>query len=98
MPVRDLVHKMYMGPDGLEELVSRRRKDLTGPAEWAPITEPRLEGVGKDGYVTPGFGGTTPYFGEVLDVAMEVLQLAQLSMAMTCAFRVGHAMQVLLRL
>ena len=74
MPVRDMVHKMYMDPDGLEELVSRRRKDLTGPKEWAPIQAPRLDGVDKDGYITPGFGTTTPGFGEVSDVAKDVLQ------------------------
>ena len=74
MPVRDLVHKMYMDPDGLEELVSRRRKDLTRPKEWAPVQAPRLDGVDKDGYVTPGVGSTTPDLGEVSDAAKEVLR------------------------
>ena len=73
MPVRDLVHHMYMDPDGLEELVSRRRVDLTGTKEWAPIVEPRLSETEKKGYVTPGFGSTTPDFGEISDRASEVV-------------------------
>ena len=37
MPVRDLVVQMYQDPDGVEELVSKRRKVLTGNQEWEPV-------------------------------------------------------------
>ena len=37
MPVRELVVKMYQDPDGVDELVSKRRKVLTGDKAWEPM-------------------------------------------------------------
>ena len=42
MPVRDLVIKMYQDPDGVEELVSKRRKIMVGDAVWNPTAIPPI--------------------------------------------------------
>ena len=69
MPVRDLVVQMYQDPDGVEELVSRRRQTLTGDQEWEPMgletpaDVPTLDAIGEDDYQTPDFGPGTPEFG-----------------------------------
>ena len=41
MPVRDLVIQMYQDPDGVEELVSKRREVLTGDRVWEPLSVDR---------------------------------------------------------
>ena len=40
MPIRDLVVQMYQDPEGLEQLVSKRRKVLTGDKLFEPLREP----------------------------------------------------------
>ena len=81
MPVRELVIKMYQNPEALDDLVSRRRQDLTGGQEWeaqplpAPNQGPFLDST-RDGDKTPQFGefAGTPDFGGKVRLAQEVIQ------------------------
>ena len=69
MPIRDLVVQMYQDPDALEQLVSKRRKVLTGDTPFEPLREPEEEPSGpfldevQDDKSTATFGVTTPSFG-----------------------------------
>ena len=81
MPVRDLVIQMYQDPDGVEELVSKRRKVLTGDQPWEPIGLDRgaptsaISAINDSGYVARDFGPGTPEFGrESAELAREVLR------------------------
>ena len=72
MPVRDLVVQMYQDPEGVEELVSKRRKVLTGDQPFEPLRSsqpepeeepmPFLDDV-RDDQSTATFGVSTPDFG-----------------------------------
>ena len=47
---------------------------MIGDKTLEPFVGPKLEGVGTEGYSTPGFGSIVPDFGAVSDVAQEVIQ------------------------
>ena len=82
MPVRDLVVKFYQAPDEVQDLVSRRRKELTGDEEWVPLDSsvevpqgPMLDQARQQD-ATPDFGSGpgTPNFGDGCQLAKEVIR------------------------
>ena len=65
MPVRDLVVKMYQDPDGVEELVSRRREQLTPGSEFAPIYDGAQAGRAEPGVKSHEYDTGYPMLDQV---------------------------------